>query len=509
MGDENYRKPTSPRATRVGLGLSGVDRPDAPLTGTDRRGAAGRTVTGVGSSVPAVYSEHPEHDHDAEDRYMDPPSETYGVEREEIVRRLREDTEASAARASASPSGQGLFGTTLRAHTEAHAPTVRPPGYNPSDFVDEGSHSGNVEQGLLAAALDHTQRAQPVAAPEPAYEPAFAAPTPLRSMSAQPLDAPAYAPPRSAPPEPARAPGSGSRAPESWRDEVRRMVERGPMKNPPPAPPGPSAPSGSGGHGQGGGGSYGGGGGYGGPGGGGGGPGGGGPTVPGGPSLQHKPSLRLQLDANNLEDVYRTPKSVIPKLLFWLVILIVVGGATAYVVGNDSLMGRSEPVAPTLEPAAATPEATAPGAQPPAATAPATTAPVQAAPAANPSAAPAAAHPSAAAPTQPTAATPAATAAPAATPTQPAAADTAQPAAAEQVPEKKLEPPVAAKPAAPKAPVAPKAPPRVVHRQEPVVKVRPIDAPTSSAPAERGAAEPVDEPPYVPIPGDPPSPGAP
>lgn len=434
MSDDNYRKPSSPRATRIGLGLTGTD-----------------ASYGANSGLAEVESDT---------RYMEPPSETHGVEREEMVRRLRDDTEASAARAAT--GNHGLFGSTLRAHTVQRAPLSANDDMQPQ--ADEG------DPGLFQVALDNTVRAQPVAAP-----------------------------PISTRPPPPAAP---SRAPEAWRDEVRRMVERAPSKGPTSSPTGtPSqSPGGLGGY--------------------------GGPNTPGGSSLPpapaHKPSLRLKLDADAAEEsAYRAPKSALPKVMMWLVILGMLGGGFWLYAesrgGVAALIQEAQGGQPTL---------TAPAAEP--ATAP--TAPVAADPGVAPQQPSAAAAP-AAVPTQAPAQQPAATAQPSAAPVQrPSPAPTTRPAApsgtaaanstaapstpkaqpsataptpAAEAPEKNAEPAPAASPKA----AALKAPPRQVRPQQPVVKVRPIEsAPSASEPAAApGAAEPLDIP-YVPLPGDPPAP---
>jgi hypothetical protein len=441
MSDDNYRKPSSPRATRIGLGLSATD-------------ASYRANSGLAEV-------------ESDTRYMDPPSETHGVEREEIVRRLREDTEASSARAAT--GHHGLFSSTLRAQTVQRAPV------NADDDVEPPAETG--DPGLFRTALDNTVRAQPVAA---------------QPISTRP------------PPPPAP-----SRAPEAWRDEVRRMVERAPSKGPTSSPAGTSNPSSQSPGGMGG---------Y------------GGPNAPGGSSLPpvpaNKPSLRLKLDADAAEEsAYRAPKSALPKVLMWLVILGAIGGGFWLYAesrgGVDALLQQlqgTQPVVvtpaagPAAAPVAADP-AVAPQ-QPPAAAAPAAAAPAVAAPAAPAVAAPAQPQQPAAS-AQPSTNTPAPrAAAPSgnASPTTVTAAPSGTPApstpkaqpqsAAAPPPEKTGEP---APVAAPK-PAAPKAPARQVRPQQPVVKVRPIEsAPGTSEPAPSGAAEPLDIP-YVPLPGDPPAP---
>ena len=454
MSDDNYRKPSSPRATRVGLGLSGTDasydrRPNEALPG---RATSGRNYGGLA---------------DSDDRYMDPPSETHGVQQDELVRQLNEDTEARARVATPSHTpGQGLFGSTLRAHTagparvdldhEARRYTRQQPDDPYLRDTVEAGDAGSV--GLFQGALDHTVRAQPIAA--------------QAAVTTRPPPAPI-----------------GVRAaPEAWRDEVRRMVERAPSKGPGPAVPsapssqqpggfgGPSAPGGTGG-----------------------------PGVPG----SFKPSLRLKLDADVIEEsAYRAPKSGLPKLLVWLVVLGLIGGGFWYfaesqggVAGLIKRFNGSQPTLTTQDP------------QPPGAAAPS-------APTVDPSAAQPTAAPTAAAPSQPTAATPApAAAAQPTAPTQPSAAPQAAtkpdepavtPPPAEQP---KAEAPKAAAPAAKPTPAAPKPaapkPARPVRTQQPVVKVRPIEA-APSAPETTAPPTP-DHPdiPYVPMPGDPPAPDEP
>jgi hypothetical protein len=455
MSDDNYRKPSSPRSTQAGLGLISTDgsydrRPNETLSG---RGATGRNYGSLA---------------DSDDRYMDPPSETHGDERDELVRRLNEDA-AARARTAAAPSyrpvqtpAQGLFGSTLRAHTAGHArfePAREAQRYTrqqPDAAPGEPYNGGNV--GLFQGALDHTLQAPPVAA--------------QAAAATRPQPPPV---------------GGRAAAPEAWRDEVRRMVERAPTNRPaPPAPsvPSPQQPSGPSGLG-----------GFGGP----GGPSG--PSVPG----SSKPSLRLKLDADAVEESYRAPKSGLPKLLVWLAFLGLIGGGFAYFAqsqgGVAALIKRFSTAQPTLTtqdpqpPAAAastapTVDPNAPMQQPPAAAVPAaeaTQAPPQAA-------APAAVQPASAAPAP---AAPQAAAKPAEAPAAVPKPPADSPKAAE---------PQAAKPA-PK-PAAPK-PARPVRPQQPVVKVRPIES-APSAPETTAPPTP-DHPdiPYVPMPGDPPAPDEP
>jgi len=456
MSDDNYRKPSSPRATRVGLGLSGTEasfdrRPNETLAG---RATSGRNYGGLA---------------DSEDRYMDPPSETHGVERDEVVRQLSDDTDARARVATPSHTpGQGLFGSTLRAHTTGHpridldaeARHYTRQQDDDRDQRDEHESEPAGGAGLFQGALDNTVRAQPVAAQAAATT------------------------------RPPPAPVAGRVAPEAWRDEVRRMVERAPSKGPGPSAPSlpsaPSAPSSQL-------------------------PGGlGGPSAPGGaggPGIpgSFKPSLRLKLDADAAEEVvYRAPKSALPKVLIWLVILGLVGGGLVLFAdpkGIAGLLKRFSAPEPTL---------TTQDPQPPAAAAPS-------APTVDPSAAqqpPAAAPSTPATPTQPAAAAtaPAASTAPAqpSAAAQPAAQPTTTPPAVAQP---KAEAPKAAEPAAkPAAPVAKPAAPkpaRPVRPQQPVVKVRPIESAPSSP--ETSAPPTPDHPdiPYVPMPGDPPAPDEP
>jgi hypothetical protein len=453
MSDDNYRKPSSPRSTQIGLGLIGTDG------SYDRR----PNETLSGRSAPFEQREYRSLT-DSDDRYMDPPSETDGVERDELVRRLNEESAAHARPVAPSyrpvqTPGQGLFGSTLRAHTSQPrvAPEREAQRYSLSQESIESGDAGNV--GLFQGALDHTLQAQPVAA-------------------------------ATRPPPPPAPTGRGA-APEAWRDEVRRMVERAPTNRPGPTAPsapsapgpqqptGPSGPSGLGGF--------------------------GGPTGPSGPGIpgSSKPSLRLKLDADAVEESYRAPKSGLPKLMVWLVILGLIGAGFAYFAqsqgGVAALIKRFGTAQPTLitqdpqPPSAAAPSAPTvdPNAavqQPPAAASPGA-APTQPPPTAAPSA------------PQPASATaPAAPPQTAAKPAEPAAVAKPQP----EAPKAAEQP--AAKPAAAK-PVAPK--PRPVRPQQPVVKVRPIES-APSAPDTTAPPTP-DHPdiPYVPMPGDPPAPDEP
>ncbi|HET8937014.1 MAG TPA: hypothetical protein VFN67_26405 [Polyangiales bacterium] len=432
MSDDNYRKPSSPRATRIGLGLVGTDAPYR-----------------ANSGLAEVESDT---------RYMEPPSETHGVERDELVRRLREDTEASAARGGT--GHHGLFGSTLRAHTVERAPSS---GYAHEEDMQPQAEAG--DPGLFRAALDNTVRAQPVAA---------------QQISTRP------------PPPPAP-----SRAPEAWRDEVRRMVERAPSKGPTSSHAGPpsQSPGGMGGF--------------------------GGPNTPGGSSLPpaptHKPSLRLKLDADVAEEqVYRAPKSALPKLLLWLVILGMLGGGFWLYAESrggvaaliQQLQGGQPTVTPqTPTPALVTVDPAAAPQQPPAAAAP-TAAAVPAQPSGAPPTTPRAAAPSGtpAAPSNTPAAPSSATAAPSGTAAAPSAPKAQAPSPPKAQPPSNQEQTAEPAPAAAPKPAAPKAPPRQVRPQQPVVKVRPIEsAPSTAEPAAPGAAEPLDIP-YVPLPGDPPAP---
>jgi hypothetical protein len=530
MSDDNYRKRPPSRATRIGLGLSGADASydEHPGVSSSDKRTTGR---GLGTVPPSHldgnqndeafgdYSgEHREHG-EGEDRYMDPPSESHGVEREQIVQRLRAETEASAAARSvpnervaraeslvsataatgAVTGAQGLFGSTLRAHTghgrfEAEHGTelqrgrisLRDPAEHgdQAEYNEPGSASRAAPAGLFQGALDHTVRAQP--------------------MAAQPV---------TTRPPPPPAPAGPRAAPEAWRDEVRRMVERAPTKGPGPAPSAPSAhgaaqPQGSGyggnagagpsyggnpGAGQSYGGNAGAGQGY-----------GGGPSAPpgsGGPGLPGtgKPSLRLKLDAGAVAvaESYRAPKSVLPKLIAWLLILGLIGGGLAVFAetqgGVAAVIKRLSGGKPTLTTQETAPPAQAPTAQPGVATQQPT-----AAATAEPQAAPPTAAPAAAPPVQPAAAKPAE---PAAAPKE--AAPVAQP----QAP-KAAEPKPAAAPAAKPAAPAAKAPPRQVRpQQQPVVKVRPIESgssqPSSAPPSPDGL-----DIPYVPMPDAPPEPEA-
>jgi hypothetical protein len=423
MSDDNHTKQPSPRGTRLGLGLSGsdasldthaltparVDQADqtrpAVAAGAHRRAGPARTVVGV----PLGQSGSDKHFDDVESdtRYMEPPSETHSLPREQ-------------------PEPEGLLSSTLDPYQ--------------SPARDELPRTGR-DAGLFGATLNHSM-----------------APESQRAQAAATL-------------------GASARAPEAWRDEVRRMVDRAPPKSPAPNAPGT------------------------------------------------KPSLRLKLESDPVEDSYRPPKSVLPKLLMLLAIVAALGGGAAVYMsshpGPDGHSGISALIErftgdakPALAPAPnAVGQPETPGVQPPpsaAAPNPPTDTPaptLQAKPGTPSADSPVSPQPATAAPQRaldladpepPTAAAPASQQAQA---QPPAAAAAIQPSPKAALSAPKQKPKAAA--AAAHSTARPPA-----RHQEPVVKVRAIDAPNANA---ASSAEPPDPTgvPYVPVPYDPPAPDEP
>ena len=351
-----------------------------------------------------------------------------------------------------------------RAQTEAvlqvpqpvvRAPSASPP-VPPAPLSPSAAERG---PGLLGSTLHRAGRTHepPVQAHAPAGPGLFS--TSLSNMHDH------EAPKPNAP----RGPLTNNQAPEAWRDDVRRVAERSPAPPRPKVQPGPTA------------------------------------------------SLRLKLDGDAYEEQpYRAPKSALPSVLLWLLVLGLAGGAAAYYVqghgGVNAVIGRLRGLmqgtptsAPAAAPAAEATQPTAPAAPP--------TAADQAQPpaaAAQPQQPAAAAAPPAEQPAQP----PAAAAAPVAPPTAAGAEEARQlahpdPPAAE-APTAPAKAPATAAPAKkaeskPRPEPKPKAP---LRRQAPIVKVRPLDN-TSTPPGNLDTPPTPPDMPYVPVPADPPAPDEP
>ena len=405
----------------------------------------------IPAPVPAAsQADEPEDQRDSDTRYMEPPSEVLGRAQTEVVPPLQQPF-AHVPEAPPPPvgpfsipvppppdPGPGLFGSTLQRASGAGAraqPRVPP--------------AANAGPGLISSSLHAMHDPE---APKPS--------APRTSFSTH--QAPNQAP---------------NQAPDAWRDDVRRMAERGPAQRP-KVMPGPTA------------------------------------------------SLRLKLEGDiSEEQPYRAPKSALPGLLLWLLILGGLGaGAYFYAESQGGVTAVIERLRGARGPALA-PGSTAPGAVP--AAPPTAAQQPAAAPQVEPSAAqpqqPAAAPaqaPAAAAPGDPAAAPP--TAAPTA-PTAPTADDGARSLADPDPPQDTpSQAPAAAPPAAanspatptkaatpskPKAQSKPKASAKPVRRSEPVVKVRPLEGSSPSSPSAAPPAPP--DMPYVPVPADPPAPDEP
>lgn len=262
------------------------------MPGTDRHAAPGRTMRGMTGTHPdsavgraALDQDALDPDPQSDTRYVEPPSETHGYIPEDLRRQVQQARQAQPSvhgggvdtgpQPQPQPQPQGLLASTLRTY---NAPT--PPARRPAT-------STGVNAGLLGETLSHSQRRD----------------TPTQ-----------------------RTQTSSGRAPEAWRDEVRRMVERAPARSPAPSPPNappssPMAPMASGGQVR---------------------------------TTSGRPSLRLKLDAGAALDEsesYRAPKSPLPKVLFWLTVLGLLGAGFAYYASSrggvqaviDRVLKRAEP----------------------------------------------------------------------------------------------------------------------------------------------------------------------
>jgi hypothetical protein len=345
----------------------------------------------------------------ADKLYMEPPSETFG----------RAPTHV------AMPAPQ-------HAPPPAHAaPPPREPEHAAPNFAATALRAAQAERGSghnPAAAALHGAQGERGASHNPAGAALHAAQQTMQERMPAP-----------------RTSFSNPSAPEAWRNDVRRMADRGTTQ----APPRPTAVGNA--------------------------------------------SLRLKLDSAEPDDPYHgVPKSRLPSVLLWLFALAGLGGAAAYwvdeqgglVAARTRLEGlvSGHPIAPpTITPAAA-PSAEAP----PTAAEPTTPPPTAAEPTTPP----------------PTAAQAESAAQALADPEPP----TAAPAKPEPVQaEAKPKPPSEEKPKPVRAskPAAPTPPAHKVVRHQPVITVKPIGSsatPPSSAPPEPAGT------PYVPNIPEPPAP---
>jgi hypothetical protein len=468
MSDENDKERTA-RAGGRGPQAShpeGRHATPGPAPSAPKRGVAARTMVGLSPPQPQDFAaisassgghapgHEPERDpaharteatpapvHDpssyiADKLYVEPPSEVFA--------RAQTQAASKAAPPAPPPSAAGnafsdtLHAADMRGHRE-------PPPQGPS-FVDDALH-----------AAAHRDR------PAPRFT----------EEAAQTMHE--HSQPRA--PQPALRTSFGpAQAPEAWRNDVKRMAQRGGTNV--SVRPGPTS------------------------------------STPPGPG-----SLRLKLDAAaDDEDHYRgVPKSRVGAVLAWLVILCGIGAGAAYWFdaegGVSAVVARVQAV---LQGKSAQPAVVQ---QPPSATAPAAAAGAAAQP---PSAATAQQRPSGA--TQPGAtAQPSAASAPEAKTSAARAAQDEQareladpssagaPKAQEAKPDAKVKQPKAAAPAKPekvekpKHAAAPKPakPAKPAARREPIIKVKPMSS--AAPPPSSGPPAPLDVP-YVPAIPDPPAP---
>ena len=490
MSDENDKERTAraagrgPQASQSAGSEEGRHAP-GPAPNAPTRGPAARTMLGLSppqdlGAVRAGLSGHApgrdqEHDaahartdvhpapaHDpssyiADKLYMEPPSEVFA--RAQTQAASKAPPPPSPPLAASNVLGDTLHSADMRGHREPHAPGQAPRFVD--DALEAASHRERPAAHAAPRFVDDALRA---AEPRDKQAPRFteeAAQT-VHEHSQQRAPAPAL-----------RTSFGSTQAPEAWRNDVKRMAQRGATSV--SGRPGPTA------------------------------------SAPG------PGSLRLKLDATaDDEDHYRgVPKSRIGAVLVWLLILGGIGAGAAYWFDSEggvnavvarvqaALQGKSTQPTPPLTPA--TPAVTEPAAQ-------------SAAPGAGaqPPSAAAAPQPPSAASSQPSAAN-APEAKPSHPQTEPIAQDKqarelADPSSAE--PPKAEEPKPSAndkpKPAAPEKAEKPKpaATPKVAARpvaprHEPIIKVKPMG---SAGPApSSGAPDPLDVP-YVPAVPDPPAP---
>jgi hypothetical protein len=324
-----------------------------------------------------------------------------------------------------------------------------------------GSFPLNLSRAPAAAPAVEPQRAASARPFAPSARPPQSVPAARQTFHEQAPHAPQQRPTATV-----QARGTSAQAPEAWRNAVRSMAERG------GGAPGPASPP---------------------------------PTQAGGNSLR----LKLDVQGDEEEHYRGVPKSKLPGVLLWLIVLgLLIGGGAYYAEGHGGVGAIASRLHLFSEDE---PEETPDDAAPPAAAAPsAAAAPTAAAPsAADPAgqAPPSAASPKA---VVPAANPPAQQPNGLATPTEENARQLADPdPPGEQVGTKPVTKPAAStKPAAAKPPAKKPAPhaSRPAVRHDPIVKVRDLEgapaAPSSSAPPE-----PPDMP-YAP-PYDPPAPDEP
>jgi hypothetical protein len=441
MSDDNHKHPSAGKATQAGIG--GVPHPTrgggvrtmigVPVGAEPRAGLGGQRPNAPRDAARA----QPDPADESDKIYMDPPSELLGRAQTEPLPELPPTVRPLA----------GYAPTQLD-----HVP--RPPQPGTPRTPPPPAAPNNRHFGSFGGGLPNLQ--EPPERSDPHFglrEPGSYGGTPSRSAHEG-------SSPRHGGSEGPAGRVSNAQAPEAWRQDMRRVIDRSPSGR--PASPSPATDQ---------------------------------------PAKTAAASLRLKLDLDSRDGrdgldgapYGRVPKSSLPTVLLSLVVLGALAGGAAYYASLNGgfaavvarLSGHGAPAAPVDQQPAQAPQAT-PAPAAPVAQAPAPQAPQQPQE-----------------PSQPAA--PVAAAPPPGTPEAQAAAEppSRQPsaAAAERHEERDKPKPVTAPKPAPAAP-------RPTVHHEPVVRVKPIGAPPTSATPDipLGPPDPSGAPVAPTLPIDPPMP---